>query len=73
MNVLILRSFNSHEQVSRLDCVVQNWWLIEHLICEVCEARNSHKGEILEDTLSGSHTVNELRYFVHAMCVGVHA
>lgn len=52
MNVVTPRSGESHEQVSSLVCVIQNGCLLEHLICKVCEAPGSCKGEVLKDTLS---------------------
>lgn len=66
------RSWDSHEQVSGLVCVIQNWCLIQHLICKVCETPDSCKGEILEDTLSlAAIQLMNWGYFVHAPCVGI--
>lgn len=67
-NILILRN-RSSEQVSGLVCVAKNWWLIEHLICEVCVASDSRKGEIWKDThhLVAIRLMNQ-RYFM--LCVG---
>lgn len=65
-------SRESHEQVSGLVCVIQNWCLTEHLICKVCETPDSCKGEILRDTLSlVAIQLMNWGYFVHPPCVGI--
>lgn len=55
LNALLLSSCSSHKQLPRLVCAEQSWWLTEHLSCEVCEDSDSHKAEVLQDPLSGSH------------------